>query len=630
MSRRPLAVVAALVSATIVVGSASAATAPLRISHVDTARYPTVAVTLTGLSSGGGALPSVSFAQNGGSPVPGVPDLNGTGEAIELLIDTSNSMHGKPLAEVTGAAAGFLSGQSPNTQLGVIGIAAKPYVASPLSAGSTNAVRSVAQLATGGPNGTAIYGAVEQASHALAAVHVDRRVIVLFTDGFSVGEKATLAQAISAARSAGVQVYTVGTSSSPQATGPLTQIAQSTGGRFVPAADASKVAAAFTQISQSLQSAVTFTFRSDVPAGERFSLAVTASNGQSAATSVLAPGKLPTTTSGGGGLPLPGGTGGRVLIAGVAALLVMGGALILLSTRRDATVTKRIAPHVEQKAAAKVVLPGADIPNMSVLHQLFVATEKVAGSLKYWQRLSFRLEQANLPLRTAEVVYMQLGCALAFGLVGSLVFGSVGVLALIPMLIGAALPMLYVRFKASRRMRQFENQLPETLITMAASLKAGHAFNSALNSVVKEGAPPTSDELARVASEIQLGMSSEEALEAMASRMGSANFGFVVMAVNIQRTVGGSLADILDMVADTVRQRQQFSKKVKALTAQGRMSAYVLLAMPFLMALAIYVIQPHYMSILFTNPIGQVLIGGSLVMMGIGAVILRKIVSFKG
>ena len=104
-------------------------------------------------------------------------------------------------------------------------------------------------------------------------------------------------------------------------------------------------------------------------------------------------------------------------------------------------------------------------------------------------------------------------------------------------------------------------------------------------------------------------MPSEAALEAMAKRMDSTNFGFVVMAVNIQRTVGGSLAEILDMVADTVRQRQQFSRKVKALTAQGRMSAYVLVAMPFLMGLAIFALNPKYMSVLFTTSAGKVMIG---------------------
>jgi tight adherence protein B len=102
------------------------------------------------------------------------------------------------------------------------------------------------------------------------------------------------------------------------------------------------------------------------------------------------------------------------------------------------------------------------------------------------------------------------------------------------------------------------------------------------------------------------------------------------MAVNIQRTVGGSLAEILDMVADTVRQRQQFTRKVKALTAQGRMSAYVLVAMPFLMGLAIFALNPKYMSVLFTTSAGKVMIAISLVMMALGGAIIRKIVSFKG
>ena len=164
---------------------------------------------------------------------------------------------------------------------------------------------------------------------------------------------------------------------------------------------------------------------------------------------------------------------------------------------------------------------------------------------------------------------------------------------------------------------------------MAASLKAGHAFNQAVQSAVQEGAEPTAKEFSRVVAEIQLGAPSEQALQAMADRMNSYNFGFVVMAVNIQRTVGGSLADILDMVSDTVRQRQQFEKKVKALTAQGRMSAYVLVAMPFLMGLAIFALNPSYMSVLFTTAIGKIMIAGSLVMMGIGSVIIRKIVSFK-
>jgi tight adherence protein B len=313
----------------------------------------------------------------------------------------------------------------------------------------------------------------------------------------------------------------------------------------------------------------------------------------------------------------------------VAALLVLVAALIVLSSKPGIGLGKRLGPYTEQRAQVPTA-SGVEVPKITMLHQLYVATEKVAGSLNYWKNLSFRLEQANLAVRTAEIVYIQMASGLGLALVGRLLLGVSGLFALIPLAVGATIPVIIVRVIAKRRIASFENQLPETLITLAASLKAGHAFNSALNSVVREGIEPTSTELARVASEIQLGMPSERALESMAKRMGSTNFGFVVMAVNIQRTVGGSLADILDMVADTVRLRQQFHRKVKALTAQGRMSAYVLMAMPFIMGLAIFAMNPTYINVLFTSTAGNIMIGGGLFMMAIGGIIIQKIVSFKG
>jgi tight adherence protein B len=311
---------------------------------------------------------------------------------------------------------------------------------------------------------------------------------------------------------------------------------------------------------------------------------------------------------------------------GLFVLLAMA---LLLSARPSVILSKRIAPYTDQKKRAELESDASDPTRISILHQLFISTERIIGSMNFWKKLSATLEQADLPLRTAELFYIQMGAALFMGVITSVVLGKRGLYALVAVAIGGVIPVLFVRMKAKKRLGLFENQLPETLITMAASLKAGHAFNQAVQSAVQEGAEPTAKEFSRVVAEIQLGAPSEQALQAMADRMNSYNFGFVVMAVNIQRTVGGSLADILDTVSDTVRQRQQFSKKVKALTAQGRMSAYVLVAMPFLMGLAIFALNPSYMSVLFTTAIGKIMIVGSLIMMAIGSVIIRKIVSFK-
>ena len=572
--------------------------------------------------------PTVVVTENG-QPATGV-DLNTTDNvpAIAMLTDTSRSMDGKPLADAKAAANSFIFSQSPDAVMAVYGFGDTAYVSAPFPSDRTDASLAINQLAIAAKPGTALYASVVQAANDLAKQDEGKHVILLMTDGHSANDTATLAQAKAAAQAAHATIYAVTTSTDQAALAPLKALAASTGGHTIAVTDSSGLKAAYKSIAASLNASFAFTYHSLVPAGKPINLSVSVNGSTPATDTVKAPGTYvaPTTS---GGSSVPANAAGRAAVAGVVALFVLAGALIVLSSKPAVMVGKRIAPHTEQKKQVVVVAPGQEIPKISILHQLYVATEKIAGSFNYWKRISFRLEQANLPLRTAEVVYIQMGSAILLAAIASLLFGLGGIGGLIALVIGALIPWMYVKIMAKRRLNLFETQLPETLITLAASLKAGHAFNSALNSVVKEGVEPTSTELSRVSSEIQLGMPSEAALEAMARRMDSTNFGFVVMAVNIQRTVGGSLAEILDMVADTVRQRQQFTRKVKALTAQGRMSAYVLLGMPFMMGLAIFALNQAYITILFTETAGQMMIAGALFMMLIGGLIIKKIVSFK-
>jgi tight adherence protein B len=202
------------------------------------------------------------------------------------------------------------------------------------------------------------------------------------------------------------------------------------------------------------------------------------------------------------------------------------------------------------------------------------------------------------------------------------------VLALI--VIAASIPYTVVWMKMRKRLRAFEDQLPDLLITIAASLKAGHSFKQGLQAVVDEGHPPANAEIKRVLTETSLGRPMDDALAEMADRVGSANFEFAITAVTIQRQVGGSLASLFDMVADTVRQRQQFARKIRALTAMGRMSAYTLIGIPFFIAAAVTVLNRGYMRPLYFTTPGRFLIVLGLVMMGLGSLVLKKIVSFRG
>ncbi len=198
------------------------------------------------------------------------------------------------------------------------------------------------------------------------------------------------------------------------------------------------------------------------------------------------------------------------------------------------------------------------------------------------------------------------------------------------MALGGSIPILFVWFKARRRLMAIDDQLPDLLVTLAASLKAGHSFRQGIQAVVDEGQPPASKEFKRVLTETRLGRPMDHALSDMAERVGSKNLTFVVTAVTIQRQVGGSLAGIFDMVAEAVRNRQQFARKIRSLTAMGRMSAYVLVGVPFFMLGSITVLNGEYMAPLYHTGTGQKLMVLGLVMISIGSLLLRKIVSFKG
>jgi tight adherence protein B len=204
------------------------------------------------------------------------------------------------------------------------------------------------------------------------------------------------------------------------------------------------------------------------------------------------------------------------------------------------------------------------------------------------------------------------------------------ILVLLAMVGGGAVPYGFVGFRVRRRSKAFEDQLPDLLTTIAASLKAGHSFKHGLQAVVDEAAPPASIELKRVLTEAGLGRPLDDALADMAERVGSENFAFAITAVTIQRQVGGSLATLFDMVSETVRNRQQFARKIRSLTAMGRMSAYTLVGVPFFIAGMVSLMNPGYMQPLFHTQVGHYLLFGGLAMILVGSSILKKIVSFKG
>jgi tight adherence protein B len=195
--------------------------------------------------------------------------------------------------------------------------------------------------------------------------------------------------------------------------------------------------------------------------------------------------------------------------------------------------------------------------------------------------------------------------------------------------LGSLMPMAYVNFKISRRKKKFMNQLPDTLSLLAGTLKAGYSFMQGVEAVSQEVEEPMGTELRRVVSEAQLGRPVEDALESAAERMDSEDFAWAVMAVKIQREVGGNLAELLLTVAETMTARTRLKGEVKALTAEGRMSAIILGILPPGVGAVMYVLNKEYMTVLFHESLGIGMLIAAVISMAIGFAWMLKIINIK-
>ena len=612
---------AALVALTV----PAAAGAGVRLNGVDFGAYPAVRATVVT------SVPSTTPPRllENGRPVVGLQAVNlGRSKNVVLALDTSRSMAGKPLAEAAAAATAFVATKPSSDRIALVTFGQRASLQGPFSTSTIDSDNALRTLAVGANSGTALWDAVDLSARLLAS-QPGGRVVVLLTDGNDVGSRASESDALLSLHKAGVVVYPIAFGSHADSSG-LERLASSTGGSFHTASTSATLSGIYSSIGRELRRTWRVRYLTTARPGDKLELTASVGKLGSDTTSVSVPGSGSATSDKPSPL-LPGsfyGRAGDLLFTVLAALLVLAAGILAASTLRGSWLKRRLAAHVEpSRGRAAKHRTGRE--RLAMLSGLFRVTESTFGHRRQWRNLQLLLERADLPLRTVEFAWLLIGCSFVLAVLAAIING--GALAILAcFLVGGFVPYLVVWMKARRRVRAFEDQLPDLLITMAASLKAGHSFKQGIQSVVDEGQEPAAKELRRVLTDTQLGRPMEAALQETAERIGSKNFSFVITAVNIQRQVGGSLAGLFDMVADTVRDRQQFARKIRSLTAMGRMAAYVLVGLPFFIALAMTVLNPTYMDPLFHSHTGHMLIMLGLTMMAFGSLVLKKIVSFKG
>ena len=316
----------------------------------------------------------------------------------------------------------------------------------------------------------------------------------------------------------------------------------------------------------------------------------------------------------------------------VAALLAAAAVISIVMwvagrrTNEADRMAARLSPYGNQPEP--VVVEKSGNPLRDAVATLSTVLNPLLARSSHSGRLADSLQKADLKMKSSEWVLAIIGSGFAIGLLLALRFAS-PVFLLIGFPLAWVLSGAFLRFRQARRTRAFNNQLGETITLLSNALKAGYSFSQALASVGRNATPPISEEFNRATREIALGISVDDALNHMVQRNKSEDFDLLVTAVQIQRVVGGNLAEILDTIAFTIRERVRIQGEIRTLTAQARISGIIITLLPFGLAVILSLISPSYFGPMLSETMGKVMLGIGVVMIGIGAAAIQKIVKIE-
>lgn len=550
-----------------------------------------------------------------------------------LAIDTSDSMAQAGRFEAAKAAAAtFLDTVPADVEVGIV-----TFDGAVATALEPTTDRDAARAVVSGlslSKGTLLYDGI------LSAVDVagedGQRSVLVLSDGADTGDDTTLEDVTAAVTETATLVDVVSLDQAGPDLEALAALAESGNGRVIESSG-DALAEAFAAEAEVLASQVLVT--APLPAGFDETTATVSvtlpTAGGDLVASALAPIQDATSKQGSAPLAAPVSPDrGRivpdwVLYAGlgVFGIGLLTGALLLVPRKaQPLTIADRVSAYsrsapAEQpdgRAAAEPMLDQARAAAAGVL-------ERNQG---LEQKLANRLYAAGSGLKPSEWLLLQVGVVLAAALLGFLLSGHI-VVALIFLVVGAFVPRIYLSWKAGRRRRRFNAVLPETLQMMAGSLSAGLSLAQSVDTIVREGPDPIASEFKRVLVETRIGVGLEEAFDGVAARFDSLDFAWVVMAIRIQRQVGGNLAEILNTVAATMREREYLRRQVKSLAAEGTLSAIVLCALPPGFFLFVYLTRPEYMTPMFESLIGLLILGGATLWLLVGVFWMSRLVKVE-
>jgi tight adherence protein B len=623
---RRLAVLACLAVAAVALPCGSAIAATVELSEAQGGKFPDKTLVLTLPQQHVLSASDVLLRENG-QQVAGVKVVPGNAAGartfgVVLVIDTSESMRGAPIAAAMEAARQFAANRPPSQQLGIIFFSHGNHVGLPLT---TDATRISGALAATPAlsRGTRLFDATAAALRQLNDGRINAGSVVVLSDGADVGSSLSDRVVSDAARRTRTRVFTVGLRSRSYNSSTLRELAASSGGRYAEAAPG-QLAALFTALGQRFGREYLLTYRSTAPAGARVNVAASVAGSPGVGRVTYTTPSLPSARL----APLHSGgfwASTTALIVGAllgAALLALCVYLLLKPSHR--TVQDRIASFVTEGFGLEAHSP-EEVELVSAM-SAGATSDRITRS-RSWQNFAENVDVAHLDIKPRRLaVFTLIATAVAVVLAnGALGNPFLGVLAL-------GLPFLViggVKVKADRERRGFEQQLPDNLQVIASAMRAGQSFTGALAVAVEDAAQPARRELSRCVTDERLGMPVDEALARAARRMQSEELEYVGLVARLQRDTGGNTAEVIDRVTETIRERAELKREVRTLTAQGRLAGLIVSGLPLFLVVVFGALSPGYFDPLVNTATGRLLIFGGAMLLLSGWLIIRRLVEIK-
>lgn len=561
---------------------------------------------------------------------------------VVLVIDTSGSMEGAPMEAAKTAAKSFVSQKRAEDSIALVTFADTAVVQTGFTTNATDLNARIDALTAAGEtafNDGVILGVglFDSAPENLL------QNMIVFSDGEDTASVATAEEAVAAVEASDARVFGVALESPDFNPDAVAAVAAAGGGLFLSTPDPAQLAGLYGQISQEISNTLVARFVSPIATPGEAEFAVTYPGGLSSTVAFPVSGYATTTTTG------PTTTTTAVPVEGIVvessspmdltnlALIAAAGIgvtaflfIVILFGREEDSGGGRFAKRLQAYGRRSRASEEEKVPflqRIPILNRFSQAAEEEVRKRGLLSGVNSALEQANVPMTPGEAVLAMFGLA-AVGGVFMAIFSS-PVAGVITFAVLVLLFVFLINYAGGRERKRFEKQLPDTLTLLSTSLRAGYSLLQAIEAVSQEAPDPTAREFSRAVAESRLGRSVPDTLQGIVSRTQSKDFEWATMAIEIQREVGGNLAEVLQTVADTMLARNRLKGEIRALTAEGRISAIVLGSLPFALATFLWFNNREYLQPLLDATMGRVALVAGLVLMAGGILWLRKIVNIE-